>query len=101
MYDVLKGAACGEPQHRSPVPDPALAEVRAGARVFLRAVRADDPERLRSMEAHGLLPGVLVRVDSRAPFDGPITLSLGDGSQMSQTIGHELATRIHVSAAED
>ena len=107
-------AALGDPSHDphgAPIPTrtgdvettdhPTLAEVHAGARVFIRAVRDDDPERLRYMEAHGLLPGVLVHVDSRAPFDGPITLSVGDGSGVSQTIGHKLATRIHVSVVED
>ncbi len=77
-----------------------LAEVRAGARVFISAVGDDDPERLRYMEARGLLPGVFVRVDSRAPFDGPITLQVGEGSGAPQTIGHELATRIRVAVIE-
>ena len=77
-----------------------LAEVRAGAQVFISAVGDDDPERLRYMEAQGLLPGVFVRVDSRAPFDGPITLQVGEGSGAPQTIGHELATRIRVAVIE-
>ena len=76
---------------------PTLADVRPGARVLIRAVRDDDPERLRYMEARGLLPGVLLRVDSRDPFDGPITLRVGEGDGTPQTIGRELASRIRVA----
>ncbi len=79
---------------------PTLAEVRVGAQVLIHAVRDDDPERLRYMEARGLLPGVLLHVDSRAPFDGPITLTVGRGRGVPQTIGHELATRIRVAVVE-
>ena len=79
---------------------PTLADVRPGARVFIRAVRDDDPERLRYMEAQGLLPGVLLRVDSTDPFDGPITLRVGEGDAAPQTIGRELASRIRVAVVE-
>ena len=77
-----------------------LAELPAGTRACIRWVADDDPERLRYMEAHGLLPGVFVEVESTAPFDGPITLRLGDGEAGPQTIGHELAAGIRVAVQE-
>ena len=77
-----------------------LAEIPAGTRACIRWVADDDPERLRYMEARGLLPGVSVEVEGRAPFDGPITLRLGDGEAGTQTIGHELATGIRVAVQE-
>ncbi len=80
---------------------PTLAEVQAGDRVRIRAVRDDDPERLRYMEARGLLPGVLLHIDSTAPFDGPITLRVGEEAAASQTIGHELAALIRVAVVDN
>ncbi|MDE0083115.1 MAG: metal-dependent transcriptional regulator [Gammaproteobacteria bacterium] len=77
-----------------------LAELPAGTRACIRWVADDDPERLRYMEAHGLLPGVFVEVESRAPFDGPITLRLSEGEADPQTIGHELAAGIRVAVQE-
>lgn len=79
---------------------PTLADVHPGAQVFIRLVRDDDPERLRYMEARGLLPGVLLYVDSTDPFDGPITLRIGEEDGAPQTIGRELASRIRVSVLE-
>ncbi len=96
--------------HGSPIPTrggdvevtdhPALAELPVGTRAFIRWVGDDDPERLRYMEARGLLPGVLVEVVRRAPFDGPITLRLKDGEVKTHTIGHELASGIRVAVQE-
>jgi DtxR family Mn-dependent transcriptional regulator len=78
-----------------------LAEARAGERVQIRTVRDDDPDRLRYLEARGLLPGVTLSVDSRAPFNGPITIRVGGSDGMVQTIGYELATRIRVVTKDD
>jgi len=79
---------------------PTLADVHQGAQVFIRVVRDDDPERLRYMEARGLLPGVLLHVDSTDPFDGTITLRIGEEDGDPQTIERELASRIRVSVLE-
>ena len=58
--------------HGSPIPTSAgeieptdqatLADMPPGTEVWVRAVQDEDPERLRSMEANGLLPGVRVVV---------------------------------------
>lgn len=74
-----------------------LDEIGAGDRAFIREVQDDDPERLRFMQSRGLLPGVLVHVDARAPFDGPITLRVGGAEEPPQTIGRELASQIRVT----
>ena len=79
------------------VDHPTLAEVKAGERVRIRAVRDNDSERLRYLETHGLLPGTLLSVRTRAPFDGPITVQVGENGEEEQTIGSELAARIRVS----
>lgn len=80
---------------------PTLAEVEVGQEVRIRAVRDDDPERLRYMEARGLLPGVTLSVENRAPFDGPVTVRLGGREGAIQTVGHELSTRIRVAPLEE
>lgn len=77
-----------------------LAEVEAGDRVLIRAVQDEDSDRLRYMEARGLLPGVLLAIDARAPFNGPITVRVGGVSGIPQTVGHDLATQIRVAPAE-
>lgn len=93
--------------HGAPIPTSAgvvetshhrtLDEVGVGDRAFIREVSDDDPERLRFMQARGLVPGVLVHVDARAPFDGPITLRVGGEREPQQTIGRELASQIRVA----
>lgn len=80
---------------------PTLAEVEVGEEVRIRAVSDDDPERLRYMEARGLLPGVRLSVEARAPFNGPVTVRLGGADGPRHTVGHELSTRILVSAEEE
>jgi DtxR family transcriptional regulator, Mn-dependent transcriptional regulator len=104
-------AALEDPRHDphgAPIPSrtgamevedhPTLAEVKPGQEVKIRAVRDDDPERLRYMEARGLLPGVTLSVEGRAPFNGPVTIRVGGSEGAVQTVGHELSTRIRVAA---
>lgn len=72
-----------------------LAEAEAGDEIEIRSVHDEDAERLRYMEAQGLVPGVTLAVEERAPFDGPVTVRLGAEAQ-SRTIGFDLARRIFV-----
>lgn len=76
---------------------PTLAQVDVGDRVRIRAVRDNDSERLRYLETRGLLPGTLLSVKTRAPFEGPITVRVGEGGGVEETIGAELAALIQVS----
>jgi DtxR family Mn-dependent transcriptional regulator len=79
---------------------PNLAEVAVGTRVYIRAVQDEDSDRLRYLEARGLLPGVQLSIDAKAPFNGPITVRVGGRRGPLQTIGHDLARRIRVDVAE-
>lgn len=74
-----------------------LADTRVDAVVRVRAVQDDDAERLRYMEALGLLPGVRLTVHERAPFDGPLTVRVGDDQGPVEVVGQEVARRIYVS----
>ncbi len=76
-----------------------LAEAPPGSEVMIRAVHDEDADRLRYMEARGLLPGVRLAVDDRQPFNGPITVSVGGPEGGVQVLGYELATRIYVVPA--
>jgi DtxR family transcriptional regulator, Mn-dependent transcriptional regulator len=93
--------------HGAPIPSrsgvveegthPFLSEIEPGATVRIQAVRDDDSERLRYMESRGLMPGVVVSIEAKAPFDGPIRLMVGT---KPETIGFELARRIRVAPVE-
>jgi len=48
---------------------------------------------LRYLAELGIRPGALVRIAGRAPFDGPITLVVGDAECV---VGLLLATRVLV-----
>jgi DtxR family transcriptional regulator, Mn-dependent transcriptional regulator len=74
-----------------------LAEAEPGDQVRIRAVQDDDSERLRYMEARGLLPGVILTVEQRAPFNGPVSVRVGEPAGVPQTIGFDLARRIRVA----
>jgi DtxR family Mn-dependent transcriptional regulator len=52
-----------------------------GERARVRQVMDDDGERLRYLAELGIRPGSIIRLLDRAPFDGPITLWVGDGSR--------------------
>jgi len=82
-------AAIGEPTtdpHGAPIPTRdgtidaqrllALVDVPVGEVVRIRQVGDRDPERLRYLAELGVTPGADVRVVSRAPYGGPITLQI-------------------------
>lgn len=73
-----------------------LAEADVGEEVEIRAVRDKDAERLRYMEAQGLVPGATLAVEGRAPFDGPVTVRIGSEKSV-RTIGFDLARRIFIA----
>ncbi len=76
------------------VTDAPLAEVNAPAEVTISRVHTHDPEVLQYIASLGLLPGQAVSLVSRAPFNGPLRLRIGDHEQV---IGHELAQVLRVS----
>ncbi len=74
-----------------------LTEVEEGAVVRIRAVRDEDPERLRSMEAEGLTPGVRMRVE--VPHGGAlegVAVVLLDGGKERREVPAALARLIFV-----
>ncbi len=70
-----------------------LADASMGSTVEIRAVRDEDSERLRSMEALGLVPGARVEVLERTAYDGRLTVGVAGGDEV---IGQDLAQRIFV-----
>lgn len=81
------------------VEDATLADTPEGGSVEIRAVQDEDPNRLRYMEAKGLVPGVVLSVVGREPFNGPVTVRIGGPEGPEQVVGHELAARIWVRKA--
>jgi DtxR family Mn-dependent transcriptional regulator len=101
-------AALGHPRadpHGAPIPTVAgrvderrlstIADLpeRAVARVVRMSDR--DPAFLRYLAERGILPGATVRVESREPFDGPITLMI---ARTRHTVGTSVAARVYVEA---
>ena len=77
----------------------ALAEVDAGEAVRVRMVMDDDGERLRYLAELGIRPGSIIRLLDRAPFDGPITLWVGDGAGgVTRAVGPALAAQVFVQS---
>jgi DtxR family transcriptional regulator, Mn-dependent transcriptional regulator len=76
-----------------------LADVVAGENVRVRMVMDDDGERLRYLAELGIRPGSIIRLLDRAPFDGPITLWVGDGSGgVTRAVGPALAAQVFVES---
>ena len=59
-------------------PHLALADLEPGARARVVRVSDEDGELLRYLGELALTPGAEVTLVARAPFDGPITLAVGD-----------------------
>lgn len=102
-------AAMGHPTadpHGAPIPTAAgdvderllqtLGEVPVGVRAQMVRVSDKNPELLRYLADISLQPGVEVTVMERAPFDGPITLKLGNSQAI---VGATLAAQVLVEVA--
>ena len=74
-----------------------LAEASPGERMRVRMVMDDDGDRLRYLAELGIRPGSILRLLDRAPFDGPITLWVGDGAGgATRAVGPGLAAQVFV-----
>ncbi len=93
--------ALGDPHydpHGAPIPTAAgeieetdlttLADARVGAVLELRQVGTEDSARLRYLAEQGLVPGVILTITGRQPFNGPTTVALEAGTRV---VGRELA----------
>ena len=81
-----------EPSYRS------VAELEPGERARVARVSDNDGPRLRYLAELGIVPGAQIRVVSRAPFEGPITLKV---ARNEHPIGASLAAQIFVDDRED
>lgn len=96
--------------HGAPIPTSAgeieltdfstLADAAPGTQLRVRAVRDEDPDRLRTIEAAGLLPGVRLRVEANQPAAESIQVRVGGPAGSSHALRRDLATRIYVVPGE-
>jgi DtxR family transcriptional regulator, Mn-dependent transcriptional regulator len=75
-----------------------LAAAAIGERVRVRRVQDEDAERLRYLAELGIRPGATVRILDRAPYDGPITLWVGESSGTTRAIGVGLAAEVFIES---
>jgi DtxR family Mn-dependent transcriptional regulator len=100
-------AAIGEPArdpHGAPIPTregsveeqhlTSIDELTVGARGRVSRVSDHDADRLRYLAELGVTPGTALEILERAPFDGPITVRLDDGTERS--VGRALARHVLV-----
>jgi DtxR family Mn-dependent transcriptional regulator len=70
-----------------------LAELQAGQSARVAAVRDQTPALLRYLAEIGLTPGICLTVVEVGPFEGPLTLCLGQ-SDTNRVIGRNVAQKI-------
>ncbi len=70
-----------------------LAELTAGQRARVLRVPEGDDDLLRYLATLGLKPQAVVQVEAAAPFQGPLTVQVGEAQHV---LGRELASQIVV-----
>jgi DtxR family Mn-dependent transcriptional regulator len=103
--------AIGEPvtdPHGAPIPTRegtidetphhSLADAEVGSRNRVVRVGDEDPGMLRYLDSLGLRPGAEVTLTNRAPYDGPLTIEVGE---MTRQVGAALASRVLVASSAD
>ena len=93
--------------HGDPIPGPggelaprrdvALAELSAGTAARVTRVHSHDAALLRHLGELGIYPDITLRVMDIAPFDGPVTLEIGDHQAI---IGRVVAEHVNVEPLE-
>jgi DtxR family Mn-dependent transcriptional regulator len=101
--DAFLGHPTTDP-HGAPIPSPEgrlpttsstrLTELQSGKKAVVAEVSDHDPEMLRYFGELGLYPDVELVVTDIAPFDGPLTIRIGDHEV---TLGREVAHYILMS----
>lgn len=104
-------ATIGEPEvdpHGAPIPTRdgavdetvyrSLAELGVGNAGVVVRVSDEDPEMLRYLGELAIVPGKRVTVKARAPYDGPITLTI---ARQELSIGPTLAAQVMVAPIAD
>jgi DtxR family Mn-dependent transcriptional regulator len=75
-----------------------LSALRVGARATVLRVPNSDPGLLQYLRTLGLIPGAVVDVEARAPYDCIVTLRIG-GSQ--QILGATIAEQVHMRPTDE
>lgn len=104
--DAVLGRPTRDP-HGDPIPPKAgshverwgapLDSVEAGVRFTVERVSDRDSEALRYLAGLGIGPTVILTVEERAPFGGPLWVRVGD---QRHALGLPLAALVHGSVAE-
>jgi len=82
------GTLAGETHER-------LSDMEPGATGVIRRVSDRNAEMLRYLALRGLVPDAAVEVVEKAPFNGPITVKMGETSHV---LGRDLASHIQVES---
>lgn len=77
-----------------------LADAPPGSLLRVRAVRDEDPARLRSLDASGLRPGARLRVEESQRAADRVAVRVGGAGGALQAVRRDLAERVFV-VAED
>jgi len=103
--DAVLGRPTRDP-HGDPIPPKtgahverwgeALDSVDAGVRFHVERVSDRDSEALRYLAGLGIGPSVVLTVEERAPFGGPLWVRVGD---QRHALGRQLAALVHGSVA--
>jgi len=79
-------------------PLPTLAELEEGRQAVLRRVTHEDPEALRYLAGLGLVPGARLTVQERAPFGGPLRLTVEGEARL---LGRELSRVLEIEPLDE
>lgn len=78
-----------------PAPSRPLLDAPRGQRLRVASVPEEDAALLAYLVDQGLVPGAEVVVDEVAPFNGPVSVTVGG---VSRALGREVAARVRVSS---
>lgn len=73
-----------------------LIDIPENQSYIIQRVKDQNPDLLRYLEKQGLIPGVIVEIVHKEPFEGPIKLQMENGEM---TIGYNIAENIFVVEA--
>ena len=92
-YEQLDGTAYGEIDEP---PSRALTDLGPGERGTFSRVSDSNPEMLRYLDSRGIRPGAGIRITAREPFEGPISVRVG---QNEHALGAPVARRMRVTTS--
>jgi DtxR family Mn-dependent transcriptional regulator len=80
------------------VTDYPLNSIQPGQELVISRVSTHDGDKLLYLDSLGLKPGIAFKLVERAPFSGPLQLSVNGSTQV---IGHELAGVLRVCTRDE